>query len=68
MKIPLMAIVGMKEVESGTLSVRSKKLGDLGSFDVEALLSGLVGAIKEGEEFEEVGRKEEKEKEKAVEG
>jgi len=41
-RVPIMAVVGMKEVENGTLAVRSRKLGDLGSFGVDELLAELV--------------------------
>jgi threonyl-tRNA synthetase len=41
-RIPIMAVVGMKEMETNKLSVRSRKLGDLGSFGVDELLKELV--------------------------
>ena len=37
-KVPFMLIVGEKEAESNTLSVRQRGVGDLGSLDVEAFL------------------------------
>jgi len=40
-RIPIIAVVGEKEVEAGTLAVRSRKLGDLGSFSVDTLLEEL---------------------------
>merc|ERR1712194_107194 len=40
-RIPVMSVVGAKEVEDGTLAVRSRKLGDLGSIEVEDLLAQL---------------------------
>lgn len=42
-KIPYMVVVGDKEVENGTVSVRERHEGDLGSWDVEK----LVGIIKD---------------------
>ncbi|NLJ31278.1 MAG: threonine--tRNA ligase [Clostridiales bacterium] len=38
-KIPYMLVVGDKEVESGAVSVRSRKSGDLGSMEVSAFLA-----------------------------
>lgn len=40
-RIPLMAIVGPKELDSGTLTVRSRKSGDLGSVDTAAALNRI---------------------------
>jgi threonyl-tRNA synthetase len=37
-----MAVVGMKEMESGTLAIRSRKLGDLGSFTIDDLMAELA--------------------------
>jgi len=34
-KVPFMIIVGEKEAEEGTLSVRKQSVGDLGSFSIE---------------------------------
>jgi threonyl-tRNA synthetase len=44
-KIPYMAIIGQKEVEQGTLSVRSKKKGDLGSLKTDDFLGQLLKEI-----------------------
>lgn len=41
-KIPIMIIVGQKEVESGTISVRRKGQGDLGSMKIDDLLKLLT--------------------------
>jgi len=41
-RIPIMAVVGMKEMETKTLAVRSRKLGDLGSFAISDLIDELV--------------------------
>lgn len=38
-KIPYMVVLGDKEIENGTVSVRDRHEGDLGSWDVEKLLS-----------------------------
>ncbi len=47
MKIPYMLVVGEKEQQSGTVSVRSKKEGDLGAMDVDAFVSKILKEIKE---------------------
>jgi threonyl-tRNA synthetase len=57
-RIPVMAVVGMKEMESNSLAVRSRKLGDLGSFEVEDLLSELKRCAAAAEEMTLVGEKE----------
>ena len=44
-KIPYMLIIGDKEVESGTVSVRSRKEGDVGSMEVDAFLSRVLKEI-----------------------
>ena len=54
-RVPSMAVVGMKEMEAGTLAVRSRKLGDLGSFDIDALLDELVRCDEEAIEMTAVG-------------
>ena len=40
-KIPYMLVVGDKEAESGEVSVRGRKAGDLGSMTVEAFIEKL---------------------------
>lgn len=60
-RIPIMAVVGMKELETNKLTIRSRKLGDLGSFDVEDLLAELSRCAESGEEMTAVGEKEVKE-------
>ena len=62
-RIPVMAVVGMKEMESNTLAVRSRKLGDLGSFSVEDFLAELLRSTDAAEEMTTMGAKEEKEDE-----
>lgn len=44
-KIPYMLIVGEKEVESGTVSVRSRKNGDLGTVKVEEFIKNALNEI-----------------------
>ncbi len=43
-KIPYMVVLGDKEVESGTVSVRERSEGDLGSWPVEQLLEVIRAA------------------------
>ena len=47
MKIPYMLIVGEREQQSGTVSVRSKREGDLGAMDLNAFLDKILTEIKE---------------------
>jgi len=47
MKIPYMLIVGEKEQQSGTVSVRSKREGDLGAMDLNAFLDKILTEIRE---------------------
>ncbi len=54
-RIPIMAVVGMKEMESGTLAVRSRKQGDLGTFAVDDLLAELVRCDDEAIEMTTMG-------------
>lgn len=54
-RIPIMSVVGMKELEEGTLAVRSRKLGDLGSFTVEDLLAELKRCDGAAEEMTMMG-------------
>ena len=54
-RVPIMAVVGMKEMESNSLAVRSRKLGDLGSFSVDELLAELRRCNDEAEELTLVG-------------
>jgi len=55
-RIPIMAVVGVKEVESGTLAVRSRKNGDLGAFSVDALLDELTRCAEEAVEMTTMGK------------
>ncbi len=40
-KIPYMAIVGKREIESGKIAVRKHRIGDVGSFTIEELIWNL---------------------------
>jgi threonyl-tRNA synthetase len=44
-KIPVMAVIGAKEVEAGTLSIRSRKHGELGAISVDEAISKMQAAI-----------------------
>ena len=46
-RINVMLIIGPKEEENNTVSVRRKFLGDLGTFDQDMLISGLLDEIKD---------------------
>ena len=50
-KVPLLAIVGKKEVDNGELTVRSKKLGDLGVFKTDDFIGLLKHCIANAVEF-----------------
>jgi len=45
-KVPYMAIVGKKEAENGTVSLRSKKEGNLGAMDMDAFTGRLDAEVK----------------------
>jgi len=47
-KVPYMLVVGRDEVQKGTVSVRRRKMGDLGTMTPEQLLARLQGEINEG--------------------
>ena len=44
-KIPYMVIIGEKEIEEGTISVRSRDNGELGSLKVEELLAKIKAEV-----------------------
>ena len=44
-KIPVMAVVGAKEVEANALSIRTRASGELGSLPVAEVLERMKGAI-----------------------
>ena len=60
-RVPIMAVVGMKEMENNSLAIRSRKLGDLGSFNVDNLLKELRRCDDAAEEMTIEGEREVKE-------
>ncbi len=50
-KIPVMAVVGAKEVESNSLSIRTRANGELGSIPVPEVLEKLQAALVSHENF-----------------
>jgi threonyl-tRNA synthetase len=44
MKIPVLAVIGAKEAESGQVSLRSRREGDLGSLAVPDLVASAAQA------------------------
>jgi threonyl-tRNA synthetase len=46
-RIPYMLVVGAKEAEAGTVSVRDKALGDLGAESVEAFVERAEEEVRE---------------------
>ncbi len=44
-KIPVMAVVGAKEVESNSLSIRTRASGELGSISIAEVVEKLINAI-----------------------
>jgi len=56
-RVPVMAVVGVKEMETNTLAIRSRKLGDLGSFQVPELLDELSRCAEAAEEMTLIGDK-----------
>jgi threonyl-tRNA synthetase len=44
-KIPVMAIVGAKEMETETLSIRSRKHGELGALSVATVVEKMLAAV-----------------------
>ena len=44
MKIPVLAVIGAKEAETATISLRSRRDGDLGSLSVAELIDRATGA------------------------
>ncbi|NEP40250.1 MAG: threonine--tRNA ligase, partial [Okeania sp. SIO2H7] len=50
-KIPVMAVVGAKEVESNSLSIRTRAAGELGSITVPEVIEKMTGAIANYENF-----------------
>jgi threonyl-tRNA synthetase len=50
-KVPVMAVVGAKEVEANSLSVRTRASGELGSMEVGEVMEKLQSAIAQYENF-----------------
>ncbi|MGB3403520.1 MAG: threonine--tRNA ligase [Microcoleaceae cyanobacterium] len=50
-KIPVMAVVGAKEVEANSLSVRTRKSGELGDCPVQEVIERMKNAIAQYEDF-----------------
>jgi threonyl-tRNA synthetase len=50
-KIPVMAVVGAKEVESNSLSIRTRASGELGAIGVDEVVDKLKSAIANFENF-----------------
>ncbi len=50
-KIPVMSVVGDKEVEDNTLSIRTRASGELGAIDLAEVISKLTQAISEHSNF-----------------
>jgi len=46
-KIPVMAVIGAKEVETNTLSIRSRADGDVGTVGVATVVAKLAAAVKD---------------------
>ena len=44
-KIPVMAVVGDKELESNSLSIRTRASGELGALPVSEVIERLTNAI-----------------------
>lgn len=54
-RVPIMAVVGMKEMETGKLAIRSRKYGDMGSFTVDDLLQELSNCSADAVELTKMG-------------
>ncbi|MEO1792931.1 MAG: threonine--tRNA ligase, partial [Cyanobacteria bacterium J06629_19] len=50
-KIPVTAVIGQREVESQSLSIRTRKSGDLGALAVSEVIEKLEGAIAQKNTF-----------------
>lgn len=56
-RVPIIVVVGVKEMETNTLAVRSRKFGDMGSFPTDRLLEELNKASAAAEELKVSGEK-----------
>ena len=59
-RVPILAVIGAAEMETNTLAVRSRKLGDLGSFSISDLFTEINRCVSNAEEMSLVGIKVEK--------
>jgi threonyl-tRNA synthetase len=50
-KIPVMAVIGAKEVESNSLSIRTRAAGELGTIPVPEVLEKMQRAIANHDNF-----------------
>lgn len=50
-KVPIMAVVGAKELEANALSIRTRAQGELGSLPVAEVVERVAGAIAAREDF-----------------
>ncbi len=50
-KIPVMAVVGAKEVESNSLSIRTRTSGELGSIPIAEVVEKILSAIAQYSNF-----------------
>lgn len=50
-KVPVMAVVGAKEVEANALNIRTRKSGELGELTVPEVLERLKTALAERGDF-----------------
>ncbi|MFH7241578.1 MAG: threonine--tRNA ligase [Spirulina sp.] len=50
-KVPIMAVIGAKEVEANALSIRTRAQGELGSIPVSEVLERVTQAIRKREDF-----------------
>jgi threonyl-tRNA synthetase len=53
-RVPLMAIVGAKELESDSLSVRSRKSGDLGAVPSEVVIARMSEAVRTYIDYDDI--------------
>jgi len=60
-KIPIMAIVGVKEMDSGEVTIRRKGIGDIGSFSLDDFIANMLESIDSTKEYEYEGRMDPKE-------
>lgn len=51
-RVPLMAVVGAQEMESGTLSIRARKGGDMGVIAIDDVLDRIAIAVEQGSDFQ----------------